>query len=205
MDNLYRMKNEMAYRADEEIISLVLKARKLTQRYNSLDCDDFDGMREILNELLGAHGERCMFTQPFRCDLGFNIFVGEDFHANYNCTVLDVGRVTIGNNVMFGPNVSIFTAGHPLHPEIRNSGYEYGIPVTIGDNVWIGGNTTILPGVTIGEGCVIGAGSVVTKDIPDNVVAAGNPARVLRTIGEADRQYLYKDRKFDDEAWESIK
>ena len=119
--------------------------------------------------------------------------------------MLDVARIRIGNNVMFGPNVSIYTAGHPLHPDSRNSGYEYGIPVTIGNNVWIGGCCVILPGVTIGDNAVIGAGSVVTKDIPANVCAAGNPCRVIREIMEADGPYSYKDRKFDEEVWEKIK
>jgi len=117
--------------------------------------------------------------------------------ANYNCTILDVGRVVIGDNVMFGPNVSVLTAGHPIHHDSRNSGYEYGIEITIGNNVWIGGNAVINPGVLIGNNSVIGSGSVVTKDIPENVVAAGNPCRVIREIKEADRQFYYKDKKFD--------
>ena len=135
--------------------------------------------------------------QPFRCDYGKNIEVGNNFFANYNCVILDVAKVTIGENVMFAPNVSIYTAGHPIHPESRNSGYEYGIPVTIGNNVWVGGNVVITPGVTIGNNVVIGAGSVVTKDIPDNVIAVGNPCRVIREITEEDRKYYYKDKEFD--------
>ena len=123
--------------------------------------------------------------------------VGENFFANYNLTILDVGKVKIGANAQIAPNVSIYTAGHPVHPESRNTGYEYGIPITIGDNVWIGGSVTILPGVTIGNNVVIGAGSVVTRDLPDNVIAAGNPCRVLRTITEEDRDFYYRDRKFD--------
>lgn len=133
---------------------------------------------------------------PFHCDYGKNIEVGENFFANYNCIILDVAKVTIGKNVMFAPNVSIYTAGHPIHPDSRNSGYEYGIPVTIGDNVWIGGSVVINPGVTIGNNVVIGSGSVVTKDIPDNVIAVGNPCRVIREITEEDRKYYYKDRTF---------
>lgn len=117
--------------------------------------------------------------------------------ANYNCIILDVGKVRIGDNVMFGPNVSLFTAGHPIHPDSRNSGYEYGIGITIGNNVWIGGNTVVNPGVNIGDNAVIGAGSVVTRDIPANVVAVGNPCRVVRPIGEEDKHFYYKDRKFD--------
>lgn len=134
---------------------------------------------------------------PFRCDYGSNITVGNNFYANFNCTILDVGKVVIGENVMFAPNVSLYTAGHPIHPDSRNSGYEYGIAITIGNNVWIGGNVIVNPGVTIGNNVVIGAGSVVTKDIPDNVIAVGSPCRIVREITEEDRKYYYKDREFD--------
>ena len=135
--------------------------------------------------------------QPFHCDYGKNIEVGENFFANYNFTVLDVGKVVIGANAQIAPNVSIYTAGHPIHPDSRNSGYEYGIGVTIGDNVWIGGSSVINPGVHIGSNVVIGSGSVVTKDLPDNVIAVGSPCRILRQITEEDRKYYYKDRVFD--------
>ena len=141
---------------------------------------------------------------PFYCDYGFHIEVGKNFFANYNCTIIDVAKVKIGDNCQFAPNVSIYTAGHPIHPESRNTMYEYGIEVTIGDNVWIGGNTVIVPGVHIGSNTVIGAGSVVTKDIPDWVVAAGNPCKVIRKITEEDRKFYYKDREFDEESWKEI-
>lgn len=110
---------------------------------------------------------------------------------------MDVGKVTIGDNVQFAPNVSLYTAGHPIHPDSRNSGYEYGIGITIGDNVWVGGNVVINPGVHIGNNAVIGSGSVVTKDIPDRVIAVGNPCRVIREITEEDRKFYYKDQEFD--------
>lgn len=142
---------------------------------------------------------------PFYCDYGKNIEVGKNFFANYNCMIIDVEKVTIGENCMMAPNVAIYTAGHPIHPAARNSAYEYGIEVTIGDNVWLGGNTVVVPGVHIGSNVVIGAGSVVTKDIPDWSVAVGNPCRVVKKITEEDKQYYFKDRKFDDEAWEVIK
>ena len=125
------------------------------------------------------------------------ILQSANFFANYNLTILDVGKVKIGKNAQIAPNVSIYTAGHPIHPDSRNTGYEYGIPITIGDNVWIGGNAVILPGVTIGNNVIIGAGSVVGKDIPDNMIAAGNPCRVIREITENDRKYYFKDREFD--------
>ncbi len=170
--------------------------RKLYQ-LNRLPPEKYGQIPALLKELFGKTGEQIFLELPFRCDFGSHIEVGENFIANYNLTILDVARVKIGRNVMIAPNVSIYTAGHPLHPDSRNSGYEYGIPITIGDNVWIGGNSVILPGVTIGSNVVIGAGSVVTKDIPDNRVAAGNPCRIIREITEDDRRFYYKDREFD--------
>lgn len=166
-------------------------------RYNQLSPADREARDKLIREIIGKYGKSVSFEAPFHCDYGWNIEVGENFYANYNCTILDVGHVKIGKNAMFAPNVSIFTAGHPVHPDSRNSGYEYGIPVTIGDNVWLGGGVIVTPGVTIGNNVVIGAGSVVTKDIPDNVIAVGNPCRVLRAITEADRDFYFKDRRFD--------
>ena len=163
---------------------------------NTLPPKERDRIPAMLKELLGKTGETLFIEPPFHCDYGWNIEVGENFFANYNLTILDVGKVTIGKNAQIAPNVSIYTAGHPIHPDSRNSGYEYGIPITIGDNVWIGGSTVILPGVTIGNNVVIGAGSVVSKDIPDNKIAVGNPCRVIREITE-DRKYYFKDREFD--------
>jgi maltose O-acetyltransferase len=174
-----------------------MAARKLTHRYNQLDPEDEQEKGRLIREILGGHGEYVNIEPPFRCDYGKHIQVGENFFANFNLVILDVARVTIGNNVMFGPNVSIYTAGHPVHPDSRNSGYEYGREIVIGDNVWIGGNVVVNPGVTIGSGTVIGSGSVVTKDIPDMVIAAGNPCRVIRKITEEDRKYFYRDQLFD--------
>ena len=165
--------------------------------FNLLPPKERSRIPALLKELLGKTGDSLWVEPPFHCDYGWNIEVGENFFANYNLTILDVGKVTIGKNVMIAPNVSIYTAGHPVHPDSRNSGYEYGIPITIGDNVWIGGSVVILPGVTIGNNAVIGAGSVVTKDIPDNAIAAGNPCKVIRTVTEADRNYYYKKVPFD--------
>lgn len=174
-----------------------LENKKKIFAFNHLDPDRLEEKEKLLKEILGKTGKNVNIEAPFHCDYGYNIEVGENFFANYNFTVLDVGKVRIGANAQIAPNVSIYTAGHPVHPDSRNSGYEYGISITIGDNVWIGGNVCILPGVTIGDNVVIGAGSVVTKDIPDNVIAAGNPCRIIRTITEEDRDFYYRDRRFD--------
>ena len=171
--------------------------KKRVFRFNNTEPDKIEEKVKLIKEILGKTGENVFIEAPFHCDYGYNIDVGENFFANYNLTVLDVGKVKIGDNAQIAPNVSIYTAGHPVHPESRNTGYEYGIDITIGNNVWIGGGVSILPGVTIGDNVVIGAGSVVTKDLPDNVIAAGNPCRVIREITEEDRDYYYRDRKFD--------
>ncbi len=152
---------------------------------------------EQLRAILGKAGKNIHIEPPFRCDYGTNIEVGDNFYANFNCVILDVGRVIIGNNVKFGPNVSLYTAGHPVHPESRRSGYEYGIGISIGNDVWLGGNVVVNQGVNIGENAVVGSGSVVTKDIPANVIAAGNPCRVIREITDEDRRCYYRNRLFD--------
>lgn len=174
-----------------------LECKKRIYEFNNLPPDNREKAEQIIKELFGKTGKEVYVEQPFHCDYGYNIEVGENFGANYNLTILDVGKVTIGDNVLIAPNVGIYTAGHPLHPDSRNSGYEYGIPITIGNSVWIGANSVILPGVNIGNNVVIGAGSVVTKDIPDNVVAAGNPCRIIKNITLKDRDYYFKDKKFD--------
>lgn len=203
MDNIKRRDLEMPYISDVSVMEEQKACRRILQELNFADRSDFDRISRIVKELLGK-SENAFINPPFYCDYGSHIEVGKNFFANYNCTIIDVAKVTIGDNCQMAPNVAIYTAGHPLHPVSRNSLYEYGISVTIGDNVWIGGNTVILPGVHIGSNTVIGAGSVVTKDIPDWVVAAGNPCRVIKKITEDDKKYYYKDREFDDEAWNAI-
>ena len=172
-----------------------LRAKKLQQKFNASDPSDMEGrmalLREIFGKPCGAYIE-----PPFYFCYGTNISI-EGAYINVNCNFIDDGKITIGKGVLFGPAVTIATVGHPIRPDMR--GYMYCDPVTIHDNVWIGGGSTICPGVTIGENSVIGAGSVVTKDIPANVVAAGNPCRVLREIGAQDQVYYYKDRPFDEE------
>ncbi|MBO1264627.1 sugar O-acetyltransferase [Proteiniclasticum sp. SCR006] len=205
MNHKERMLNELPYKAwmdglEEER----MLCREKIYEYNHLHPREHQKLPEMMKELLGKTGETVNIVPPFHCDYGYNIEVGENFFANYNFLVLDVGKVLIGDNVQVAPNVAIYTAGHPLHAEMRNTGYEYGINVTIGDNVWIGGNTVILPGVTIGDNVVIGAGSVVGKDVPANMIAVGNPLRIIREITEEDRPYYYKDRTYDEESWNEI-
>ena len=198
MNQKERMLQGLPYKAWLDGLDTEREAcKELVYELNMLKPAERGRIPELLKRLFGKTGEKIWIEPPFHCDYGWNIETGENFFANYNLTVLDVGKVTFGDNVQIAPNVSIYTAGHPVHPASRNSGYEYGIPITVGNNVWIGGSVVILPGVTVGDNAVIGAGSVVTKDIPGDVIAAGNPCRVLRKITDADRKYYYKDREFD--------
>lgn len=198
MNQKERMLAGLPYKAWLDGLSEERMENKLKiHKYNTMDPDKKEELDALIKDILGKSGKNIVVEPPFHCDYGKNIEVGNNFFVNYNCVILDVGKVIIGENVMFAPNVSIYTAGHPVHPESRNSGYEYGIEVIIGDNVWIGGNVIINPGIKIGNNVVIGAGSVVTKDIPDNAIAVGNPCRVIREVTEEDRKYYFKDREFD--------
>ncbi len=199
MTSKERRERGMLFLADAADWEEMKRARRLLQELNTADRTDFDRIRSIVNQLFGKSDESTFLNPPFFCDYGCNIRVGKNCFINYNCTILDNAGVTIGDNCLLAPNVSIYTAGHSLYPDTRKLGYEYGIEVTVGDNVWIGGNTVICPGVHIGSNSVIGAGSVVTKDIPDWSFAAGNPCRVIREITEEDKPYYFKDRMVDDE------
>lgn len=157
-------------------------AKNLCIKYNQLPANADEEKHKLLKNLLGKTGENFKIEPNFFCDYGFNIELGENFYMNHNSVILDCAKVKFGKNVMVGPNCGFYTAIHPIKTEERNTFREYAKPITIGDNVWIGGSVTILPGVTVGENAVIGAGSVVTKDIPANVTAAGNPCKPIRTI-----------------------
>lgn len=167
---------------DKELLADREKAKEVLYDYNRLRPSQQSEKTQLLKSFLGKTGENLIVEPPFACDYGYNIEVGENFYANVNLVILDGAKVSIGDNAFIAPNVGIYTAGHPLDAAQRNQGLEYARPVTIGHNVWIGAGVSILPGVTIGNNAVIGAGSVVTKDIPDSVLAVGNPCRVVKEI-----------------------
>ena len=173
---------EMYDPLDPELEQERHKARTLFQRFNSLT-DDFKDLRnQLLQDIIPNQGNGTWIEPPFYCDYGYNIQLGDSVFMNFNCCILDVMPVIIGNNVMLGPSVQIYTATHPLEAEARNSGREFAKPITIGNDVWIGGGAIINPGVTIGNGAVIGSGAVVTKDVPDHVFVGGNPAKIIKEI-----------------------
>ena len=155
----------------------------------------------LLRELFAEIGEECYIEPPLHANWGGrHVHFGRNIYANFNLTLVDDTHIYVGDNTMFGPNVVVATAGHPLLPELREQGYQYNAPVHIGRNCWIGAGAILLPGVTVGDNAVIGAGSIVTKDVPASVLAVGNPCRVLREIGEHDRAYYFKDRRIDGSA-----
>ena len=182
------LSGELYNPSDPELKEEAKRSRRLVTIYNNTAPEQKEYRNEILKELLGSTGNKITIEPPFHCDYGSNIYIGERFYANFDCIILDVAEVYIGKNCLFGPRVCIYTPTHPLDADVRNTGLEQGEAVSIGDNVWIGGNVVINPGVTIGNNVVIGSGSVVTKVIPDNVVAFGNPCRIKRPITEEDKK-----------------
>lgn len=168
---------------DAELIAERQRCKDLCYKYNHLLPSESKSREELIVRLFGKTGRNFLIEQPFYCDYGYNIEIGENFYANVNCVVLDGAKVTFGDNVFVAPNCGFYTAGHPFDVGQRNSGLEYARPITVGDNVWIGAHVCVLPGVTIGDNCVIGAGSVVNRDIPAGSLAVGNPCRVIRRIG----------------------
>lgn len=193
LTNKEKMLKGLLYLAnDKELVKMSNNARDLLDEFNGTFHRDFKKRTKIAEKLFKSIGKNIKLNKPLYVDYGCNITIGDNFYANFNLTMLDVNTITIGNNVMFAPNVSLYTASHPIDPEVRNMGPEFGLPIVIGDNVWIGGNTSINPGVKIGNNSIIGTGSVVTTDIPDNVIAFGNPAKVFRKITEEDKIYWKK-------------
>lgn len=184
-----KMQQQMLYDAnyDTELIRERQVAKDLCYQFNQLRPSDETNQQQILSQLLGKKSDNCCILAPFWCDYGYNIEVGKNFFANHNTVILDGAKVTFGDNVFIAPNCSFYTAGHPIDAQRRNQGLEYAYPITVGDNVWIGAGVQVMPGVKIGSNVVIGGGSVVVKDIPDSVVAVGNPCHPIRPITESDK------------------
>ena len=183
---------------DEEIMHQQMLCLEKLYDYNATRPSEAEKREALLKEMFAEIGEGCYIEPPFHANwAGAHVHFGNNVYANFNLTLVDDTDIYVGDKVMFGPNVTVATAGHPIDPELRYQAMQYNIPVHIGENVWIGANAVVLPGITIGDNSVIGAGSVVTKDIPPNVIAVGNPCRVLREIGEHDKKYYYKNRKID--------
>lgn len=179
-----KMLSGMVYDAayDPALIAERLRCKELCYDYNALRPKEEKARKELIEKILGRIKGEFLIEQPFRCDYGYNISIGDNFYANYNLVILDEAPVTFGDNVFIAPNCGFYTAGHPVDTVERNKGLEYARPINVGDNVWIGAGVSVLPGVTVGDNCVIGAGSVVVKDIPPYSVAAGNPCKVIKSI-----------------------
>lgn len=167
---------------NKDLMEERLIAKDKCFEYNNIKPSKIEERKELMRQILGKTGNQFLIEQPFICDYGYNIEIGENFYSNHNLVILDANKVKFGNNVFVAPNCGFYTAGHPLDYEARNKGLEYAKPIEVGNNVWIGGNVVVLPGVSIGDNVVIGAGSIVTKDIPSNSVAVGNPCRVIKNI-----------------------
>lgn len=189
MTELEKLLNHEYYNSrSEELRVYCEKVKDLFFEYNKIPTSQREAREQIIRQAFGSVGENPWVESPFQCDIGITTHVGDNLYVNHNCIFLDGGGLTIGNNVLIGPNVGIYTPEHAFDPQLRKEGYEISHPVTIGNNVWIGGGVTIIGGVTIGDNTIIGAGSVVTHDIPANVIAVGNPCHVLREISEEDKK-----------------
>lgn len=187
---------------DGEIMGEQLNYMELLYDYNATRPHEAEKRSELLKKMFGSIGQDCYIEPPLRANwAGKHVFMGNGVYANFNLTLVDDDNIYIGDHVMFGPNVTIATANHPINPQLRAKGFQYNKAVRIASNVWIGAGVIIVPGVSIGENSVIGAGSIVTRDIPANVVAVGNPCRVMREIGPRDREFFYKNEKID---WENL-
>ncbi|MFR8002626.1 MAG: sugar O-acetyltransferase [Hydrogeniiclostridium sp.] len=192
---------ELYLPGDEEIMRGQLQRLNRLYDFNMTRPTELDKRQKLLKEMFAEIGEGCYIEPPFHSNFGGgHVHFGKNIYANFNLTMVDDTHIYVGDYTMFGPNVTVATAGHPILPELREKAYQYNMPVHIGRNCWIGSGAIILPGITIGDNVVVGAGSVVTKDLPSNVVAVGNPCRVLRHINEQDAKYYFKDRKIDYEA-----
>ncbi len=194
MDNKAKRQAGLPYICDSDMLAEQSECRRRLAEFNDYPFDEKERRETLIRSIFGSVGADPWINAPFRCDYGYNIHVGDNFICNYNCVMLDVVPISIGNNVQIAPNVVLAAAGHPVHPETRATQYEYGRPIVIDDDVWLGAGVIVNPGVHIGAGAVIASGSVVTKDIPPLVVAAGVPCRVVRQITEADRGVFFRGR-----------
>lgn len=193
---------ELYLPGDEEIMADQLKRLDRLYDFNNTRPTELSKREAMLKEMFAEIGEGCYIEPPFHSNMGGgHIYFGKNIYCNFGVTMVDDTHIYVGDCTMFGPNVVVATAGHPILPELRKQGYQYNAPVHIGKNCWIGAGALIMPGITIGDNVVIGAGSVVTKDIPSNTVAVGNPCKVLREINERDKEFYFKDRKID---WDEI-
>lgn len=197
-----RMKSGRLYFCDDAaLLDEQMKFLDLVFEFNRMRPSDREGKQKMLRGMFAEIGENCYIETPFYANWGGkNVHFGRNVYANYNLTLVDDGEIYVGDFVLFGPNVTLATATHPIHPELRSRQAQYNLPIRIGNNVWIGAHAVVLPGVTIGDNTVIGAGSVVTRDVSAGVVAVGNPCRVLRSIGECDMKYYHQERQIDLEA-----
>lgn len=194
----YLHSGELYLPMEDAILQEQLRCLELLYDYNATRPMEQEKRARLLQEMLAEVGENCYVEPPFHTNWGGrNVHMGCNVYANFNLTLVDDTHIYIGDYTMFGPNVTVATAGHPILPELRQQGYQYNAAVHIGKNCWIGAGAIILPGITIGDNVVVGAGSVVTKDLPDNVVAVGNPCRVLRPVSDRDREFYFKDRKIN--------
>ncbi|MFD0897873.1 sugar O-acetyltransferase [Loigolactobacillus binensis] len=194
-DHDLMLTNQLYDSTAAELVQLRACAKRKVYRYNQSTPAEATLRAQLLKQLLDCPSADAYIKPPLQVDYGQNLHIGHHFYANADCLFLDVAAITIGNNVMLGPHVALYTAGHPIVASVRNENLEFGQPITIGDNVWIGGNVVVCPGVTIGANAVIGAGAVVTKDVPPAVVVVGNPAQVLRPITAADEAYWQAQRQ----------
>ncbi|WP_103054808.1 sugar O-acetyltransferase [Lactococcus lactis] len=172
-----------------------IQGKKIIQKINNTPIEEKETIVALERQVFGKTGDNLYVTPPFQVDYGRHVEIGNNFYANMDCIFLDVNKIKIGNNVMVGPRVSFYTAGHPIDPQIRIEELEFGLPITVEDNVWIGGSATILPGVTIGKNSIIAAGAVVTKDVAANTIVGGNPAQLIRAINEEDKRYWNKKKE----------
>ncbi len=193
-----KMKQGFLWQDDEENMALQAHTKELVRRFNTMPPEDMAGREALLHDIFGQVGEHVWIVPPITVAVGKYVSVGEGTYVNMNLTLIDDWKITIGKRVLIGPNVTLCTTGHPIHPDHRMDGM-YSFPITIGDGVWLGANVIVMPGVTIGENSVIGAGSVVTRDIPPNVIAFGSPCKVYRQINERDGEYYFGERRFDEQ------